>query len=94
MESINDHHALIEMFNEIEGHRSREEQKLKLYDPTDPQAEILVFDIIPPDKFLGVVFRNKATKLEYAKKYPGLRVLHHGEGKGMFASRKYVREYN
>ena len=93
LESINDYNALNELFDEIESHRSREEQKLKPCDPTDPQAEVLAFDIIIPEKVLGVVFRTKAAKIEYAEKYPDLKVWHHRESKGMFASRTYVREY-
>lgn len=39
--------AFIGMFEEIEGHVSREEQKLKTFDPTDVQAEVLVLEVAP-----------------------------------------------
>lgn len=93
VDRVNDHNALSEMFDEIEGHRSRKDQKLKPCDPTDPQAEVLTFALVLPEKILGVVFRDKSTKQAYSEKYPGLRMHHHPEGKGVFASRIYVREY-
>ena len=91
---IGDHYALAGMFAEIEGHRSREEQKLKPCDPTDPQAEILIFDVVSPAKIHGVVFSNKDLKVAYAQKHPDLKMYHHPDNKGLFASRNYVREYN
>lgn len=93
VDQIDDHNALSEMFDDIEDHRSREDQKLKPCDPTDPQAEILTFDVISPEKIIGVVFRDKATKQAYMEKYPDLKMYYHPESKGMFASRTYVREY-
>ncbi|NKQ73417.1 hypothetical protein C3Y89_24235 [Rhizobium sp. UPM1132] len=44
------------MFEMIEGIASREEQRLMDYDPTDPQAEVLVFETIEPDQIVGVGF--------------------------------------
>jgi hypothetical protein len=74
VEHIDDHNALTEMFKEREGKRTREQQKLKPCDPTDPQAEILTFDVVTPKKILGVVFRDKATKQAYAEIYPDLKM--------------------
>ena len=82
-----------EMFDEIEGYKSRKDQKLKSCDPTDSQAEILAFGVVLPEKIRGIVFRDKAMKQAYSQKYPDLKMYHHPEGKGMFASRTYVREY-
>jgi hypothetical protein len=44
------------VYDPIEGLESREEQKLKACDPTDVQAEILVFDVIVPKYIAGAVF--------------------------------------
>lgn len=93
VDQIVGHIALSQMFDELEGHRSRADQKLKPCDPTDPQAEILMFNIVEPRKIVGVVFRDKATKQRYGKDHPNLKVWYHREGKGIFSSRTYVREY-
>lgn len=47
------------MFDPIDGVASREEQRLMDYDPTDPQAEVLVFDLIRPDQIIAVGFDNQ-----------------------------------
>ena len=74
VDQINDHNALAGMFDEIKGYRSREEQKLKPCDPTDPQAEILTFDVVSPDKIHGIVFSHKGLKETYTAKHPDLKM--------------------
>jgi hypothetical protein len=54
------------LFEEIEGLRSRSEAKLKQYDPTDPQAEVLVFDAIGPEDVLEVIFESTGDRDKYA----------------------------
>lgn len=81
------------MFEEIDGERSRSEQKLKDYDPTDSQAEILVFDQIPIKYIAGVVFDNKEDKEQFEIHYPDIKGYHHRPSKGVFATRTYCREY-
>lgn len=81
------------MFDEIEGHTSREEQKLKAFDPTDVQAEVLVFDVIEPQYILGAVFEKTAVRDAYAAHLGERKSYLHANNKGMFASRGYVRKY-
>lgn len=81
------------MFDEIEGHTSREEQKLKAFDPTDVQAEVLVFDVIEPQYIRGAVFEKTAVRDAYAAHLGECKSYLHANNKGMFASRGYVRKY-
>ena len=85
--------AFNEMFDEIEGHTSRKEQKLKAFDPTDVQAEVLVFDVIEPQYILGAVFEKTAVRDAYAAHLGERKSYLHANNKGMFASRGYVRKY-
>ena len=83
--------ALRRMFDEIEGHEGREEQKLKLYDPTDPQAEVLVNQSILPNYIGGIVFSDKPSKDQYQHLSDRIQLVQHSRNKGFFASRNYVR---
>ena len=56
-------------------HPSREEQRLKIYDPSDVQAEVLVFDVIEPHDIACVVFERSAARDAYAP-YLGDRKLY------------------
>lgn len=85
--------AFMGIFDEIEGHTSRDEQKLKAFDPTDVQAEVLVFDVIEPQYILGVVFEKAAVRDAYAIHLGEHKSYLHANNKGMFASRSYVRKY-
>ncbi|CAI8703600.1 DUF4433 domain-containing protein [Pseudomonas sp. IT-P2] len=79
------------MFAEIEGHQTRTEQRLKPFDPTDSQAEVLVFDIIEPELIFGVIFEN-AKALSASKQICGDRDIRVNQaGQGFFASRSFVR---
>nr|WP_272214504.1 DarT ssDNA thymidine ADP-ribosyltransferase family protein [Marinicella sp. W31]MDC2880122.1 DarT ssDNA thymidine ADP-ribosyltransferase family protein [Marinicella sp. W31] len=46
------------MFNEDDTLSARSVERLERYDPTDPQAEVLVFGAIPPEEITGVVFES------------------------------------
>jgi hypothetical protein len=85
--------AFAGMFDEINGHTSREEQKLKIFDPTDVQAEVLVFDVIEPQYILGAIFEKAAVRDAYAAHLGERKSYLHANNKGMFASRGYVRKY-
>jgi hypothetical protein len=85
--------AFRDMFAEIEGMRSRTEQRLRSYDPTDIQAEVLVFEAIPPEQIAEVAFQTKQSRDIYRKIIGGRRDHVHGNNKGLFASRSYVREF-
>lgn len=83
--------AMQGMFFEIEGITSRQEQRLKSFDPTDGQAEVMVFDVIEPERIWGVVFENDKA-LNANKRLCGERTLEvHNAGKGLFAARSFVR---
>jgi hypothetical protein len=67
---------------------TREDRKLKAFDPTDPQAEVLVFDIIPVEKIFGAAFINRVLFSEFKQKYPSVKAV---LNQNYFSSRSYVR---
>lgn len=80
------------MFDEIDGFASREEQKLKVYDPTDVQAEVMVFDIIEPEYIRGIVFNSKEAKDAYSHLLTEeQKAWLHVKNKGLFGTRSYSR---
>lgn len=50
------------MFEEYEGKPSRSEMRIPPYLPTNPQAEVLLFDKVELSYIIGVAFENKETK--------------------------------
>lgn len=85
--------AFVGMFDEIVGIMSREEQKLKACDPTDVQAEVLVFDVIEPQYIFGAIFETAAVRDAYVGYFGERKVYLHANNKGIFASRGYARKY-
>ena len=85
--------AFREMYDEIEGLNTREEQKLKSYDPTDVQAEALVFDVIEPQYVAGVIFEKAAVRDTYLPHLGERKTYIHAGNKGLFANRKYARTW-
>lgn len=85
--------AFIGMFEEIDGAQSRAELKLKPFDPTDVQAEVLVFDVIEPNYIHGVIFERKDVQDSFAAHIGGRKSYLHANNKGMFATRGYARKY-
>jgi hypothetical protein len=83
--------SLESMFDEHQHLNSREEQKLRKYDPTDVQAEVLVKGHIPPKYIVGVVFPDKPSKEKHEHLMTKRKVIQHSRNKGYFASRSYVR---
>lgn len=81
------------MYQELTDIPSREEQKLKTYDPSDVQAEVLVFDVIEPHYIASVVFEKAAARDAYAEYLGDRKMYLHANNKGMFASRGYSRKY-
>jgi len=86
--------AFIGMFEEIEGLEARSDQKLKPFDPTDVQGEVLVFDVIEPSLIYAVVFQTEAARDRYADHTGERKVYIHPNSKGMFATRNYVRKFS
>lgn len=85
--------AFVGMFDPVDGLPSREEQRLKSFDPTDVQAEVLVFDVIEPQQLVGVIFETTAARDVYTPHLGNRKTYLHANNKGMFASRGYVRKY-
>ena len=85
--------SLLGMFDEIEGEVSRAEQRLKISDPTDVQAEVLVFDVIEPQYILGVIYEKALVRDAHAHLLGERKAYVHANNKGMFASRKYDRTW-
>ncbi|WP_224363387.1 DarT ssDNA thymidine ADP-ribosyltransferase family protein [Hyalangium versicolor] len=83
--------AFTGMFEEIEGLKTRQEQRLKPSDPTDEQAEVLVFDVIEPSLIFGAAFENAATRDAYQGSLGNRKILVQRERQGYFAARSYVR---
>ena len=79
------------LFDEIDGMQTRAEQQLKSFDPTDGQAEILVFDVIEPALIGGAVFGTAAMRDHYGPLMGNRQIMVHGPKGGYFASRSYVR---
>ena len=89
IESLKTFEAFQGMFEEIEGLPKRGEDRLKSYDPTDVQAEILVFDVIPPQYIFGVGFNSDLVKQQYAEHLGSRQAVVYKYG--MFSNRADVR---
>lgn len=85
--------AFAGLYDEIEGLPLRDEQKLKPYDPTDVQAEVLVFDVIEPQYIAGVIFEKTVVLNTYLPHLGDRKHYVHPNNKGMFANRKYARTW-
>lgn len=83
--------AFRSMYDEHIGLQSRAEQKLRAYDPTDLQAEVLIKNHVPPRYIVGVVFPDTPSKEKHAHLTTKRKVVEHSRNKGFFASRSYVR---
>ena len=81
------------MYDEFPWVRSRVDQKLKPYDPTDVQAEVLVFDIIDPKYIVGIVFPDQSLARDYQDIIGNREALVHRPRKDFYGSRSFSREY-
>lgn len=79
------------MFDEIDGVPSRMEQNLKAFDPTDVQAEVLVFDVIEPNLIIGAVFDDVAVRDAHKELLGSRQILLQGSNHGYFAARSFAR---
>ncbi|EHZ2848645.1 DUF4433 domain-containing protein [Vibrio vulnificus] len=80
------------MFAELPSQRSRTDQKLKDFDPTDVQAEILVFDTIPKGYIGAVVFPDKESEKQFKGIIGGCKSYVHNPNKGFYGTRTFARE--
>jgi hypothetical protein len=85
--------ALNRMFQEVPELRSREEQKLKSEDPTDVQAEVLVFNTIHPRYISHVIFTNEAIATPFQTLLKDKTVRVQTASNGVFGTRTFSREY-
>jgi hypothetical protein len=88
-ESLQSVDALKSMYGEVEG-LDRSGDRLKGFDPTDVQAEILAFGTIQPNSILGAAFQRGAIRSQYEPLFPGRKVVLHGD-RGFFSDRGYHR---
>lgn len=79
------------MFAEIEELGTRQEMRLLSYDPTDPQAEVLVFNQIEQNLITGIAFSSQLARNNYAGICGARNLFTHGSRSGFFATRTYVR---
>jgi len=80
------------MFDEIDGVSARLEQRLKLQDPTDVQAEVLIEGVIEPEYIMAVVFRTAADQAANAN-HLGDRKGYVHTRRGFFGTRTYYRQF-
>jgi ssDNA thymidine ADP-ribosyltransferase, DarT len=91
IEELRTHDAFLTMFTDMPGAGSRIEQRLKPCDPTDVQAEVLVFNIIPSKLIRAIVFESATTMKSFEQTQPiGVQALCR-TSKSFFSDRKYVR---
>lgn len=81
--------ALLSMFDIVGSEESRD--RLKTYDPTDDQAEVLVFGIIEPCYIIGVIYTNNKAKTKHENLMLGKKCWVQDPNRGMFGSRSYSR---
>lgn len=83
--------SFYDMYNEIPNWQTRAEQRLRAYDPTDVQAEVLVFDIIEPRYIIAVDFNSLATRNTYMGQLGTIPGRLCGTNTGCFGTRSYNR---
>lgn len=77
-------HAFNAMFDEIEGKPPRATLGIPAKCPTNPQAEVLVFDTIEPNYILGAICSSPKIKAECEEQFPDFQFLH---SPGFFSAR-------
>jgi len=80
--------ALKDMFVELDMPR---EHWLSPYDPSDPQAEVMVYDCIEPTFIEAVAFETEEATDSWTHVLGGTDTICAGRGKGLFGPRAQVR---
>jgi hypothetical protein len=75
------------MYDPIVGDVSRLEQRLRPFDPTDVQAEVLVFGVIEPELIRGMAFDSQQVRTKYHHLALDMDVRVFFPGAGPFAQR-------
>lgn len=89
IEDLKTEAAFAELFNDHPGF-DRVADGLKVFDPTDVQAEVLIFEPILPPQILGVAFQRPAIKKQYDPHFVGRKSVLHGD-RGFFSDRRFLR---
>lgn len=84
--------ALRGMFDEIPGHPSRADQRLKPFDPTDVQAEVLIPGVIEVEWIKGVVFPSSTVKTGNVHLIGNVKP-YVNDRRGLYAKREYYRTW-
>lgn len=79
------------MFEVVNGVPSRQEQQLLVYDPTDPQAEILVFQTIEPEYIGGIAFDSYNVHNAYSHLLGDRKWQVFKKNTGLFGTRGFAR---
>lgn len=79
--------ALNSMYESVDGLPSRDSQMLRPYDPTDVQAEALVFGVVMPSMIIGARFESEAALEHFRTRMSG-DLKTRG---GAYRSREYIR---
>lgn len=89
IEAFQGPNALENLFDETE----EEREGLLLKDPTDVQAEVLVFNKIEPKYIVGCAFSSKSITDDYRRRYPSLNIqfISYQDFWGPFDDRSYAR---
>ncbi|PPA02946.1 DUF4433 domain-containing protein [Pseudomonas sp. MWU12-2312b] len=80
------------MFDVVSGIPSRQEQQLKTFDPTDPQAEVLVFQTIEPKYIGGVAFDSYKVQNAYSHLLGDRKWQVFKKNTGLFGTREFARK--
>lgn len=92
-DELSSHNALLGMFEDMPSPNSRREQRLYQYDPTDVQAEVLAFGVIPRSLIVEIVFDSPNLLNKYRDVAGGISLSCEKPGRGFFASRKFERSF-
>jgi len=71
---------------------TRADQGLAPYDPTDVQAEVLVFEDIPPSAIIGAVFSDPASLTQSQSVLGDREAIVHADRTGLFGLRTVARK--
>jgi hypothetical protein len=78
--------ALSDMFADGEGRPA----SLRPCDPTDPQAEVMVYEVVEPSLIEAVAFETAAARERHRHLLEGCESFYAGAGKGLFAARHHT----